>query len=174
MATPQGWYPDPNDPTIVRWWDGQQWTSHTHPRSHESSSPVQTPPDATTDETKRSKPKLFGKGQALDEAHAEIDQLRAELNRLGVMDVVELQSERDHLQVEVESLRRAATAARSDGERQVQDIYSSWRFCVSPSSRQRKQRSSRRSAYTATATLSTIPSPIGPSWPAFRTKSKPW
>jgi hypothetical protein len=33
MATPQGWYADPNDPTIVRWWDGQQWTSHTHPRS---------------------------------------------------------------------------------------------------------------------------------------------
>lgn len=124
MATPQGWYPDPNDPTIVRWWDGQQWTSHTHPRSHESSSPVQTPPDATTGETKRSKPKLFGKGQALDEAHAEIDQLRTELNRLGAMDVVELQSERNRLQVEVESLRQAAAVARADGERQAQEIYS--------------------------------------------------
>nr|WP_237700729.1 DUF4041 domain-containing protein [Janibacter sp. HTCC2649] len=39
------------------------------------------------------------------------------------MDVVELQSERDHLQVEVESLREAAAAARADGERQARDIY---------------------------------------------------
>ena len=124
MATPQGWYPDPNDPTIVRWWDGQQWTSHTHPRGDESSSRVQTPPDAITGETKRSKPKLFGKGQALDDAHAEIDQLRAELNRLGVLDVVELQSERNRLQVEVESLRQAAVAARADAERRAQEISS--------------------------------------------------
>lgn len=25
-APAQGWYPDPRDPRVVRWWDGRQWT----------------------------------------------------------------------------------------------------------------------------------------------------
>lgn len=30
-----GWYPDQQDPSLVRWWDGQQWTSATLPRQHQ-------------------------------------------------------------------------------------------------------------------------------------------
>ncbi|MBS2989062.1 DUF2510 domain-containing protein [Rhodococcus erythropolis] len=33
MNSQPGWYPDPQNPTIVRFWDGQQWTSQTQPRS---------------------------------------------------------------------------------------------------------------------------------------------
>lgn len=29
LAIPPGWYPDRNEPNLVRWWDGQQWTDHT-------------------------------------------------------------------------------------------------------------------------------------------------
>ena len=29
---PAGWYPDPQDPASIRWWDGAQWTSHVQPR----------------------------------------------------------------------------------------------------------------------------------------------
>lgn len=28
---PAGWYPDPSEPSVVRWWDGTQWTHHVQP-----------------------------------------------------------------------------------------------------------------------------------------------
>ncbi len=30
MTSP-GWYPDPHDPRLVRWFDGEQWTGHAAP-----------------------------------------------------------------------------------------------------------------------------------------------
>ncbi len=30
-GTAAGWYADPADPTLIRWWDGSTWTSHTQP-----------------------------------------------------------------------------------------------------------------------------------------------
>lgn len=33
MNSQPGWYPDPQNPTVVRYWDGQQWTSATQPNS---------------------------------------------------------------------------------------------------------------------------------------------
>jgi len=32
MNPPAGWHPDPYDPSIDRYWDGQQWTGHTRPK----------------------------------------------------------------------------------------------------------------------------------------------
>ena len=29
-----GWFPDQSDSTQLRWWDGQGWTEHTHPKDH--------------------------------------------------------------------------------------------------------------------------------------------
>ncbi|MBF6347357.1 DUF2510 domain-containing protein [Nocardia cyriacigeorgica] len=29
---PANWYPDPVEPTILRWWDGTTWTEHTTPK----------------------------------------------------------------------------------------------------------------------------------------------
>lgn len=35
MSIPQqGWYPDPDSPALVRWWDGEKWTEHTQPHPH--------------------------------------------------------------------------------------------------------------------------------------------
>lgn len=28
---PAGWYPEPNEPSVIRYWDGSQWTSHLQP-----------------------------------------------------------------------------------------------------------------------------------------------
>jgi len=30
VSSPAGWYPDPNDPSQSRYWDGAAWTEHTH------------------------------------------------------------------------------------------------------------------------------------------------
>lgn len=29
VATPRGWYPDPQQPGFERWWTGTEWTQHT-------------------------------------------------------------------------------------------------------------------------------------------------
>lgn len=50
MNSQPGWYPDPQNPTIVRYWDGQQWTSATRPNSLAAP----TPPTGTTPERKTS------------------------------------------------------------------------------------------------------------------------
>ncbi len=33
MQTPAGWYRDPTNPTVERWWDGRAWTDHARPAS---------------------------------------------------------------------------------------------------------------------------------------------
>ena len=32
VAPPPGWYSDPNDPTLSRWWNGTTWTEHSAPK----------------------------------------------------------------------------------------------------------------------------------------------
>ena len=32
QGPPAGWYPDQQNPSQVRWWDGQRWTEHVQPR----------------------------------------------------------------------------------------------------------------------------------------------
>src|SRR5690606_2834579 len=35
MTSPApGWYPDPGNPQLLRWWDGNTWTPHTQPNPH--------------------------------------------------------------------------------------------------------------------------------------------
>ena len=30
-GAPPGWYPDPQQPAMLRWWDGRVWTAHRQP-----------------------------------------------------------------------------------------------------------------------------------------------
>jgi micrococcal nuclease len=46
VATPApGWFPDPFDPTRLRWWDGRQWTTDLHPAARRPglAPPIQPP-----------------------------------------------------------------------------------------------------------------------------------
>jgi hypothetical protein len=37
---PQGWYPDPADPSRLRWWDGATWTEHRRDRAVATTAPA--------------------------------------------------------------------------------------------------------------------------------------
>lgn len=39
-ATPAGWYPDPNSPGTMRYWDGNNWTQQTQPYSSGIATPA--------------------------------------------------------------------------------------------------------------------------------------
>ncbi|MFJ6214163.1 phospholipid scramblase-related protein [Streptomyces sp. NPDC092296] len=43
-TTPPGWYPDPHGAAGLRWWDGSQWTDHTHAGPAGGGVPPQKPP----------------------------------------------------------------------------------------------------------------------------------
>ncbi|MCW2814193.1 MAG: chromosome segregation ATPase [Nocardioides sp.] len=132
-STPAGWYPDPQAPFTIRWWDGSRWTEHAYNdvrRGQErpstatgspniSSTPHgQVPPPPPSAPTQGApinlarRPGVFGKGKALDEAHAEIARLQAEMARLGVLDILQAQAERDRLAGEVTAQQQALDAER--------------------------------------------------------------
>jgi uncharacterized protein (AIM24 family) len=47
VTTPADWYPDPNDPTQLRYWDGAAWTDHTTPAGAQPGVGAPTDPAAT-------------------------------------------------------------------------------------------------------------------------------
>lgn len=42
--TPAGWYPDPEDPAQLRYWDGTTWTDHRHPVEPAAAAPAAEAP----------------------------------------------------------------------------------------------------------------------------------
>ncbi len=39
-STAAGWYTDPTDPRLIRWWDGSAWTDHTQPNPSAPAAPA--------------------------------------------------------------------------------------------------------------------------------------
>jgi len=46
MMPEAGWYDDPQDTTLLRWWDGARWTERRQPRDAVESTPPPPPPPA--------------------------------------------------------------------------------------------------------------------------------
>jgi hypothetical protein len=124
MSVDAGWYTDPGDGRLVRWWDGTQWTAHTQalvvappapvvpaPPPPPAPTAVAPPPPAPVYPTAlvalaavsvpavlHDKPKgVFGARKALEE---ENDALRRALAEIGLTEREQLRSEIARLQVE--------------------------------------------------------------------------
>lgn len=140
--TQANWYPDPHDPDQLRYWDGSQWTEHRAP-AHQ---PLQTnaaaptprapatPPDAvrpsqvgvgegaTGRDKAPAKVPIFGARKHAQQTSEELQNLRAEMQRLGVLDVAELQRERVELQAHIAEQRAAFAAEEATVNAQLADL----------------------------------------------------
>lgn len=89
---PAGWYQDPHDARVTeqRWWDGSQWTEHTH--SYAPSSPTATTGAAPTDQatSARSIPR-FGARKAALELQEQLSVAQTSLTELGGLDHASVQ-----------------------------------------------------------------------------------
>ena len=64
MSFPAGWYPDPQDPRLVRYWDGSGWTPHTAaaPQSQQPQPQQQAVPERPAQQSS-STPPVPGQGE---------------------------------------------------------------------------------------------------------------
>lgn len=112
--TPAGWYPDPDDASGLRWWDGRSWTDHrsgiTTPR--ETADPV--PVDVPAVLAEKPKTGLFAGKKAIEEENAT---LRASLAAIGATEKAQLEADIARLRAEhrttVDQLQEQFTAAQA-------------------------------------------------------------
>jgi Domain of unknown function (DUF4041)/Protein of unknown function (DUF2510)/Meiotically up-regulated gene 113 len=141
------WYPDPEYPGQLRYWDGRQWTEHRAPMQQpapSSATPPSVEPQAThqtaqpgvasgqgqsaarTAEPRTaksaSKVPLFGARKHAQETSEELERLRGEMQRLGVLDVAELRREREELHAEIAQQRASFEQERFALDAQLTDL----------------------------------------------------
>src|SRR5690606_39688034 len=68
--TPPNWYPDPQNPALVRWWDGQRWTEHVQER--DAAAPPPSPARAQVPAPAPAAPAQDRKSTRLNSSHVKI------------------------------------------------------------------------------------------------------
>jgi hypothetical protein len=134
---PAGWYPDNADASLVRYWDGSQWTDRVEPAqgARDSGPPLvpasaPAPAQATPgSDLSGNKIPLFGARrqarQAVDElgrAQAEIARLRADMDRLGILEHADLERQREALRAEISRVRSELAGQKASLESEIADL----------------------------------------------------
>lgn len=121
--TPPNWYPDPQNPALVRWWDGQRWTEHVQERDAAAPPPspaqAQVPapaPAAPAQEPAGGRRKIgfFNARSAARDLAAENDELRATLAQSGALELAELRLETSTARDELAKVRAELSSAREE------------------------------------------------------------
>lgn len=142
-TTPPNWYPDPNNPAFVRWWDGQRWTEHVHEavapdttanvdhvesaQAARAPEPVTTTPQPPPPAPRgpRRKIGIFGARAAARDLAVENDELRATLDRAGALDLAEINLRTVEAREELAELQSAVAETQRELEglrQQVLDV----------------------------------------------------
>ena len=90
MTTPAGWYPDPQSPDSLRYWDGGHWTNHSAPGTPPLTPKVVQSPTAGESAEQVS---FSGAKKRAEQLQRENHQLRGVLDRLGAMDAIAVEAE---------------------------------------------------------------------------------
>ena len=114
MTTPQGWLPDPHLPGTLRYWDGRQWTTQTAPQRSAAAPPESEPAAASADPGNIP---FFGAKKRAEQLHRENQELRALLERVGALELVEIEAEVGRVRAALDQLR----AEKSQLEQQIRD-----------------------------------------------------
>jgi Meiotically up-regulated gene 113/Domain of unknown function (DUF4041)/Protein of unknown function (DUF2510) len=130
VTTPQGWYPDPQVPGTLRYWDGRHWTSQTAPQGPAAAPPVREHAVGA----RQDNISFFGAKKRAEQLQRENHEQRALLERLGALELVEVEAEvgrvraaLDQLRAEESQLEQQIRSERQhlvevQGELQLQDV----------------------------------------------------
>ncbi|MHA7661688.1 DUF4041 domain-containing protein [Mycolicibacterium sp. HS_4_1] len=131
MTTPQGWYPDPQERGVLRYWDGAHWTSSTSTGAAAPSSdptPVQpAQPEPPVESLHPDKIPVFGARKLAEQLQHENHELRQEvqelrrqnqelnavIDRMGAMTLLDVQAETQRLTTALDRLRTDKTHLES-------------------------------------------------------------
>lgn len=125
MSVSAGWYNDPQDPALVCYWDGNQWTAHIQPiqPSPGPAQPAQPPhvpqvpgqpqqhseqkqnTDSTRGATVR-KIGFFGAKKTAETALADVERLQRILDERGLLEFDQIEASRNELRRVAENERR--------------------------------------------------------------------
>lgn len=130
---PAAWYPDPEDASKMRFWDGSQWTEHrTQPgtQTSEAATDMTSPAGhVPPQQSLGTKIPLFGarkharqRVEELGRAHAENSRLRADMDRLGVLELADLERQREALKNEITTMRSELARQKAALQREITDL----------------------------------------------------